>query len=234
MFPWDPVAKVWTGLSTMTPGNPSTSICTNSGAGNQANAWAQSNISDETGGLWPWWYQPWGIAIGNNNNLIIGTQTNGQFIFSLSVNGAWSSPKPNAATWIPITNLTKRPISVAQDQAGNIYFVEDSGGLAGVYEVPASVTNAQQLQSDKGLTRVDPNLPAVTGVITDSKGNLYISDSQVGVVMVPNTTGVPDTANAVVITAVPAQGRSRSTGHATPCTFPQVRSRPTTSPTWPR
>jgi hypothetical protein len=207
MFPWDPVAKVWTGLSTMTPGNPSTTICTNSGKGNQANAWAQSNISDGTGeNLWPWWYQPWGIAIGKDNNLIIGTQTNGQFIFSLSVNGAWSNPQPNAATWIPITNLKKRPISVAQDQTGNIYFVEDSGGLAGVYEVPASVTNAQQLQSDKGLTRVDPNLPAVTGVITDSKGNLYISDSQLGVVMVPNTTGVPDTANAVVISAVPAQG----------------------------
>ena len=206
MFPWDPVAKTWTGLSTMTPDNPSTTICTNSGKGNQANAWAQSNISDGTGGLWPWWYQPWGIAIGNNGNLIVGTQTNGQFIFSLSVNGAWSNPTPNAATWIPITNLTKRPISVAQDQAGNIYFVEDSGGLPGVYQVPASITNAQQLQSDKGLTRVDPNLPAVTGLITDSKGNLYISDSQVGVVMVPNTTGVPDTANAIVISAVPAQG----------------------------
>ena len=32
------------------------------------------------------------------------------------------------------------------------------------------------------MARVDPNLPAVKGVTTDAAGNLYISDSQVGVV----------------------------------------------------
>ena len=206
MFPWDPVAQAVDRLVHDDARQSFDQHLHQFRDGKPGQCLGAVKHLGQPGGLWPWWYQPWGIAIGNNNNLIIGTQTNGQFIFSLSVNGAWSNPKPNAATWIPITNLTKRPISVAQDQAGNIYFVQDSGGLAGVYEVPASVTNAQQLQSDKGLTRVDPNLPAVTGVITDSKGNLYISDSQVGVVMVPNTTGVPDTANAIVISAVPAQG----------------------------
>ena len=57
------------------------------------------------------------------------------------------------------------------------------------------------------LTRVDPNLPAVTGVVVDSKGNLYISDSMAGVVMVPNPSGTPDTEHAVVLTSVPAQGQ---------------------------
>ena len=212
MFPFNATSGMWTGLTTpdgagnlLTPSNPTTTICTNSGNNNELEAFAQYGLTDQTT-LFPGWYQPWGIAIGNNDNLIIGTQTNGQFIFSLAVNGAWSNPKPNAVTWEPITGLTKRPISVAQDQAGNIYFVEDSGGLPGVLEVPATVTNAKQLQSDTGLTRVDPDLPAVTGVITDAAGNLYISDSQMGVVMVPNPSGTPDPSSAVLVTGVPAQG----------------------------
>jgi sugar lactone lactonase YvrE len=205
VFPWDPVAKAWKGLSALSPDNPTTSMCTNSGTGNTANAFAQYGLSADGTTGFPGWFQPWCLAVGNNNNLIVGTQTNGQFIFSLPVT-SWTDPKPATITWEPITGLKKRPISVAQDQAGNIYFVEDSGGLPGVYEVPASTTT--QLTADTGLTRVDPNLPSVTGVITDSKGNLYISDSRVGIVMVPNTTGVPDTANAVIITAVPSQGEA--------------------------
>ena len=214
MFPWDPTTQTWTGLSSMTPDNPSTNICTNSGKGNGPNAWAQYGLAADPAVGFAGWFQPWGIAIGNNNSLIVGTQTNGQFIFSLPVTG-WTNPKPATITWQPITGLLKRPISVAQDSAGNVYFVEDSGGLSGVYEVPVG---ASALTSDcptgagvtpivsTCLTRVDPSLPSVTGVITDSKGNLYISDSTVGVVMVPNPTGVPQTSNAVLLTSVPAQG----------------------------
>ncbi|MGA2570802.1 MAG: hypothetical protein ABSF23_09805 [Terracidiphilus sp.] len=207
MFPWNSATQTWTGLSTLSPTNATTNMCTNSGSNEEAEAWAQYGIgtSDSNTG-WPYWFQPWGIAIGTNNNLIIGTQTNGQFIFSLAVNSAWTNPKPNTVTWEPITGLTKRSISVAQDPEGNIYFVEDSGGPSGVLEVPATVTNAKQLQSDSGLTRVDPSLPAVTGVVTDAAGNLYISDSTVGVVEVPNPSGTPQTSSAVLVTGVHAQG----------------------------
>jgi hypothetical protein len=45
MFPWDPVAKTWTGLSTMTPTNTNTALCTNSGSGNSPYAWAQYGIN---------------------------------------------------------------------------------------------------------------------------------------------------------------------------------------------
>ncbi len=58
----------------------------------------------------------------------------------------------------------------------------------------------------RAYLRVDPNLPAVNGVITDAAGNLYISDSQVGVVMVPNPSGTPQTASAVLVSGVPAGG----------------------------
>ena len=53
---------------------------------------------------------------------------------------------------------------------------------------------------------MDPNLPAVKGVVTDAAGNLYISDSQVGVVMVPNPSGTPQTSAAVLVSGVPAGG----------------------------
>ena len=65
----------------------------------------------------------------------------------------------------------------------------------------------EQYTTDTGLPRVDPNLPAVKGVTTDAAGNLYISDSQVGVVMVPNPSGTPQTSSAVLLTGVPAGGQ---------------------------
>jgi hypothetical protein len=225
MFPWNGTS--WTGLNDgganpLSPSNPTTTICTNSGKGNQPAAWAQYGLSDSTG-LQGGWFQPWGIGIGNHENLIWGTNSGGAgtAIESLTVNGAWSNPKPNTFDWIPISGLTARPVAVAQDPEGNLYFVEDytsSSFLPGVYEIPATATNGQ-FTSDCGtpkggpytgsscLTRVDPNLPAVTSVVTDSHGNLYISDSQVGVVMVPNPSGTPQTSSAVVLTSVPAGGQ---------------------------
>ncbi len=211
MFPYNSTTKSWKGLNdntatTLSTSNPTTTICTNSGKNNEPAAWAQYGLSAPGGSGFPGYFQPWGIAIGNNNNIIVGNQNSGNFIFSLSVTGAWATPTPGPISAEEINTMTARPISVAEDPEGNIYFVEDYGSsnyLPGVYEIPAGTP---ELSSDKGLTRVDPNLPAVTGVITDSVGNLYISDSQAGVVEVPNPSGTPQTASAVVISGVPGGG----------------------------
>jgi hypothetical protein len=224
MFPYNKATNTWTGLNdntatTLSPANPTTTICTNSGKGNEPEAWAQYGITDQTGsGIG--YFQPWGITIGNNNDLIVGVQGGslGEAIQGLAVNGAWSTPTVAGWNWVPIQGMTARPISVAQDPEGNVYFVEDYGStptLPGVLEIPASTKSGQLVPTKSGgvtiypdasLTRVDPNLPAVRGVITDSAGNLYISDSQVGVVMVPNPSGTPQTSSAVLVSGVPAQG----------------------------
>jgi len=212
MFPWNAAKGNWTGLNDggandLAPSNPTTTMCTNSGKNNEPEAWAQYSVTDLTGsGLG--YFQPWAVAVGNNNNLIIGDQggSNGTDVRSLAVSGGWSNPQPAGWNWAPASDFSARPISIAQDPEGNVYFVEDSGGLLGVYEIPASTTNGQYT-SDKGLSRVDPDLPAVKGVATDSAGNLYISDSQVGVVMVPNPSGTPETSSAVLVTGVPAGGQ---------------------------
>jgi hypothetical protein len=217
MFPWNAATGTWTGLNDgaandLSPSNPTTTMCTNSGKNNEAEAWAQYSIPDLTGagiiGNFGY-FQPWSVAIGNNNNLIVGNTggNNGADIQGLAVTGAWSNPTVAGWNWIPVTGLTARPIAVAQDPEGNVYLVEDSssGGLPGVLEVPANTKNGQYT-SDAGLPRVDPNLPAVKGVITDAAGNLYISDGQVGVVEVPNPSGTPETSSAVLITGVPAGG----------------------------
>ena len=234
MFPYNSATHSWTGLNDNTPttlssSNPTTDICTNSGTANEPEAWAQYSIPDPTGVLGTnyGYFQPWGIAIGNNANMIVGVQGGnaGEAIQSLGVNGAWSAPKANAWNWIPIEGLTERPMSVAQDPEGNLYFVEDytctgCARVPGVLEIPASTTSGQFTSdcpvygngksepptSSSCLTRVDPNLPNVTGVVTDPQGNLYITDSQVGVVVVPSSGGVPQTASAVLLTGLPAQG----------------------------
>jgi hypothetical protein len=78
LFPWNAATKTWTGLTDggakdLSPSNPTTTMCTNSGSNNEAQAWAQYSVSDLTGsGLG--YFQPWAVAVGNNNNLIIGDQ----------------------------------------------------------------------------------------------------------------------------------------------------------------
>ncbi len=213
LFPWNATTKTWTGLTTpdgagnlLSPANPTTTMCTNSGSKNEAEAWAQYSVTDLTGsGLG--YFQPWAVAVGNNSNLIVGDQggSNGIDVRGLSVTGAWSSPTVAGWNWAPAAGFAARPISIAQDPEGNVYFVED-GGTPGVLEIPGTATNGE-FASDAGLARVDPMLPAVKGVAIDSAGNLYISDSQVGVVEVPNPSGTPQTASAVLVSGVPSGGQ---------------------------
>jgi hypothetical protein len=234
LFPYNSATGKWTGLNDGGPNdlsaaNPTTTMCTNSGKNNEAEAWAQYSVPDLTGTGLPSWFQPWGIAIGSNDNLIFGDNggNDGIAIHSILVNGAWSNPTAAGVNWVPATSLSERPMSIAQDPQGNAYFVEDytctncsNVVVPGVLEIPAS-TKSGQFTSDcpvhgngtsepptgsSCLSRVDPNLPQSDGVITDAAGNLYISDAHVGVVMVPNSAGTPETSSAVLLSGVPAQG----------------------------
>lgn len=204
MFPWDASSHTWTGLSAVVPLTyPTTAICTNSGKGNATNCWAQYGI----GGYSQGYFQPWGMAIGANGTMLIGNQNSGNFIMSLGVTGAWTNPVSSGNVVVEqLSTMTKRPISVAQDPEGNVYFVEDSGGLPGLYRVPAG-SNELAADTDPSITRVDPNLPSVSAVIVDAAGNLYVSDSTEGVFMIPNPSGTPETANTVMLSPVTGEGQ---------------------------
>jgi hypothetical protein len=203
MFPYVAATNSWTGLSTLSPSNPTIDFCTNSGKNNLAQCWAQYGLSAPGASGFPGYFQPWGLAIGANNTLLVGNQNSGNFIYSLSVNGAWANPTAGPITSEAINTMAKRPISVAQDPESNIYFVEDTGGVAGLSEIPAGTA---ELSADTGLPRVDPTLPAVSGVTLDSSGNIYVSDATDGVFYIPNPAGTPQTASAVELTPVPAVG----------------------------
>lgn len=205
-FPYDTTTKTWDGLSTLTPANPTTNVCPNAGGGTSPFIFAQYGLTVNSTAAkgYPGYYQPWGIAVDKNNNLIIGSQNGSpNFIFSLNVVGSGTTAKAGTGQMI-LDKLTKRPISVAVDKTGNIYFVED-GGLSGAYMIPAGETDVAS-DTDPAIVRVDPNLPSVSGVATDALGNLYISDSKDGVFLVPTSSGTPNTAGAIMITSVPAQG----------------------------
>ncbi len=211
LFPWNATTKTWTGLNDggpndLSPSNPTTTMCTNSGSNNEPEAFAQYGVTDLSGnGIG--YFQPWAVTAGNNSDLIVGEQGGslGAAVMDMSVTGAWSAPVHGDWTAVPAQGLSARPIAVAVDPENNIFFVEDSGGLPGVLEIPANA--ATPYTSDATLPRVDPMLPAVKGVITDAAGNLYISDLQTGVVEVPNPSGTPQTSSAILLSGVPAEGQ---------------------------
>ncbi len=219
-FPYNSAADSWPTLSVLTPTNPSPDEC-----GVAPYSFAQYNIF----GFSPGYFQPWGVAIGNSNtfaggapNIIVGNNNVPGFIFSMGVSGAWSNPsvpQNSSSTYEILASAEVREDSLAVDPAGNIYMVESSGGLSGVYEIPQSIVAAGEAAGTAGVTttdtssgivRVDPNLPDVTGVVTDAAGNLYVSDGDDGVFMIPNANptagGTPDTAATVLLSPVPAQG----------------------------
>lgn len=197
-FPYDTTTHTWDGLSTLTTANPSSGCAA-------PYDFAQYGLLP-----WNWGFQPWGVAVGPNNTLVIGNQVSGNFLFTLTVNGSGASATAGTPTEI-IDAMGVRPSSVAEDKYGNIYFVEEpppasSGGLPGVYMVPAGESGLAS-DTDPSIVRVDPSLPKVTGVLTDANGNLYISDSTEGVFMVPNVAGTPNPSAAVLLTSVPATGQ---------------------------
>ena len=215
LFPYDTTTNTWPGFATL-------NTSTNTGpdqCGTAPFSFAQYNLLTAVGAETNNYIQPWGLATLPGNVLVVGSQ-DGNFIFTLPViypgpatcsNGDCSptatpgTDNASAATLVLLA-MTKRPNSVAADKFGNIYFVEDTGGLLGAYMIPAGQT---QVPSDtsSSIVRVDPNLPSVTAVTTDAYGNVYISDSTVGVVMVPNPSGTPNTAAATLLTSVPATGQ---------------------------
>ena len=208
MFPYNSTTKTWTGLSTLTSANSGPDQC-----GTAPYSFAQygliTPVAPETNN----YFQPWGLAALPNNVLVVADQ-NQKFMFTLPVtypgNATCSSGNcsptaaPGQATLVLLT-MTKRANSVAADKFGNIYFVEDSGGLSGAYMIPAGQINVPA-DTSSTIVRVDPNLPSVTGVTTDAYGNVYISDSTDGVFLVPNS-GTPNTAAATLLTSVPTTGQ---------------------------
>jgi len=217
-FSYNAATNSWPTLSVLTASNSSPDECN----GNTAPSLAQYSIF----GFAPYYFQPWGVAIGNANtgaaagNIIVGNQNNSGWIFDMTIQGAWSNPnvpQSSSSTFdiIASSGMKKRPNSLAVDPEGNIYFVEDSGGLPGVYQIPQSLVAAGQAagtagvattDSSPGIVRVDPMLPDVTAVVTDAAGNLYISDGDDGVFFVPNPSGTPQTSAAVMLSPLPTQG----------------------------
>jgi sugar lactone lactonase YvrE len=194
-FPYDSTTKTWPTLASITPSAP-TSNCTN--------AFVQYNL----GGQWPdgeWGVQPVGLATDINDNIIIGdTVYNDGYIAKIPVIISGGVATPGTPT-IYVHSLSSTPYSIAVDQWNNLYFVLQ-GVLNAVYEIPAGTADQK---TEAGLPNVNPNLSYVEGVHVDSAGNVYISDANEGVVMLPSAGGagnVPQTSAAVVISSVSALG----------------------------
>lgn len=205
-FPYDSATQSWDGLSTISAanGDASSALCPK-GSGTPAAPYGFA--CGDTPNTSPYYFQPWAIAVDPNNNLVITSQNSGNFIFTMPVNGTGITSTAGQANSLILSASSARAQSVAEDKFGNIYFVEETdqkAPLPGVLMIPAGSTG---LTSDAGLVRVDPNLPAVTGVTTDAAGNLYISDSKEGVFMVPNPSGTPETSSAVLLTPLPSDGQ---------------------------
>jgi hypothetical protein len=179
----------WSQLATLSASTTSASVC---------GATAPTFVNLGSGML------AWGIAINNTSSpsLLVGTSSStGNSIVSIPVTGAWTAPVAGTAVSV-ISGMQAPAISISQDASGNIYFVEQgTGALPGAYEIAAGQTG---FTSDSNLPRIDPTLPQVTGVATDAFGNVYISDAQDGLYMLPK--GFTSSSSALLLTSVPAQG----------------------------
>ena len=205
-FPYNPTTKSWDGLSTISAagGNSSTALCP-SGSGTPAAPYGFA--CGDTPNTSPYYFQPWAITIDPSNNVVVTAQNSGNFMFTLPVIGTGITSTTTQVNSVIISAMSARVQSVAEDKFGNIYVVEETDQktpLPGVLMIPAGSTG---LTTDAGLMRVDPNLPAVTGVTTDANGNLYVSDSKQGVYFIPNPSGTPQTSSAVLLTPLPASGQ---------------------------
>jgi sugar lactone lactonase YvrE len=152
------------------------------------------------------WCHPGPISFNASGVAAIGNENSFDGIIEVPAAAPGTAePAANSAVVIA-TGLKGRPRSLALDNAGNIYFFEDSG-VPGVLRIAA---NQSGLTGEGSMTRVDPVvggtalLSAIDGVTVDASGNVYISDSKLGVLLVPNENGTPNPADAVLMSAIPA------------------------------
>ncbi len=161
-----------------------------------------SGLSGNLGGSCGNYFQSAGLAINDSGVMAVATENGcGVEIFTVPID---TSGNFGAATAI-VSNMKQRAKTVAIDDAGNISFNEDSGGITGAAFIPAGTTG---LTSDAGLARIDPNLGNVQGVATDRVGNVYVADGSAGVYLVPFLSGAPNPAQAILLTTATAQGNA--------------------------
>ena len=159
-----------------------------------------TNIGGNLGGSCGNYFQSAGLAMNASGLMAVATENGcGVEIFTVPVDTSG-----NFGAAVPVdTNMTSRARTLAMDNAGNIYFTEDSGLKGAYYLAAGTSTNA-----DAAAVRIDPNLGSVIGVVVDGLGNLYVDDQSAGVFLVPLQAGVPVPANAVQLTPAPADASS--------------------------
>ncbi len=161
-----------------------------------------SGLSGNLGGSCGNYFQSAGLAINDNGIMAVATENGcGVEIFTVPIDASGTF---GAATAI-VSNMKQRAKTLAIDDAGNISFNEDSGGITGAAFIPTGTTG---LTSDAGLARIDPGLGNLQGVATDRAGNVYVADGSAGVYLVPFVLGVPNPAQAILLTTAPAQGNA--------------------------
>lgn len=159
-------------------------------------------LAGNLGGSCGNYFQSAGMAMNDNGILAVATENGcGVEIFTVPVD---ASGNFGAATPI-VSNMKARAKTVAIDDAGNIYYNEDAGGLAGALYIPAGTTG---LTNETTVTRIDPSLGNVQGVAVDKAGNVYVADGSAGEYLVPLVAGVPTPSAAVLLTPAPAQGNA--------------------------
>lgn len=179
LFPYDPATGLW----------------------DLGSSQVATSLGGNLGGSCGNYFQSAGLSINANGLMAIGTENGcGVEIFTVPIDASG-----NFGNATPVdTNMPARARTLAIDNAGNIYFTEDNGGLKGANYFPAGTTT----NADAGAVRVDPNLSNVVGVSVDSLNNIYVADSSAGVFLVPLQGGVPVPANAVQITPATAQANA--------------------------
>ena len=172
--------------------------------------------------------EPWDLAVDDDDNLIISTQSAKIYSVPLIESSSTSTCPTYGTATIMAKGLKARAV-ISVDHAGTVYLIEDpttttrSGVVEGIYEVPkgSQLVGAGDGTLEPTLTRVDPAGKGFNfvSVHVDNAGNLYLSSSTGnpdgiinGVLKVPNE-GTPTAPSlvwndAVLVSPVASNGAS--------------------------
>lgn len=187
--------------------NPSTTISTLAGTGSPAFSGDQGAAAEAS------LFEPFGVAVDSAGNLFIADTSNHR-IRKVDISGIITTVAGNGVGGFSgdggkaTSASLNTPISVAVDDAGNLFIADSFNSRIRKVDVAGVVTtvagNGESRFSGDGVAATSASLCVPFGVVVDAAGNLFIADTSNHRIRKVDTSGI--------ITTIAGNGVGRFSG----------------------